>query len=86
MSKISRRGLFGLGAGAAVVPFIKPSETEAGPSVTVFHSTGTWTKPEPERVEIVAVGGGGSGGFAHDPDWTLGSSVTIGQATNKWPA
>lgn len=67
MSKISRRGLFGLGAGAAAVPFVKPEKAvETAPdkpwTVTVVHPTGTWTKPLPKRVEIVAVGGGGGGG------------------------
>lgn len=68
MSKISRRGLFGLGAGAAVVPFIKPAPVEAALPVEapwqVFTANGVWIKPGPKKIEIVAVsGGGGAGGY-----------------------
>lgn len=64
MSNISRRGLFGLGAGAAVVPFVKPSDPEAKHAPTVFEATGVWVKREPEhkRVTVVCLGGGGGGG------------------------
>lgn len=78
MSKISRRGLFGLGAGAAAVPFIKPeTPVETGPSVTVFHSTGTWTKPHSERIEIVVVGAGG--GFGGSSQSRESYSVVVGK-------